>query len=228
MRLAVRYVLSPALALLLAGVVHAQTSSPPGASQGQVTQTYPYTMPLYRNPDVARDLSLTPAQVDRLNRETGRLQTRYRADWDQLSDRERAARRQDLAGRYNADWLRSAGTILNEQQVDRYRQLELQSRGLDAYTDPAVQRRLTLTDAQIRQLAELRDQRATEARNIHPTDRLRTDDSLRRWRDFEVETENRINRILTENQLRRWRDMTGRPFNFPPSGPTPAPGGTGR
>jgi len=37
-----------------------------------------------------------------------------------------------------------------------------------------------------------------------------------------------MNRILTEEQQRTWRDLTGAPYNFPPSGPTPAPGGTGR
>jgi len=226
MRLVARYVLVPALALLLAGTVHAQRTQPPGASQ--VTPAYPYTPPLYYNQDVARALNLTPEQINRLNQETGRLQTSYRTDWDRLNERDRAARRDELLRRYNTDWMRSAGSILNEQQANRYRQLDLQNRGLDALSEAEVQRRLNLTDAQQRQLRELRDRTETERRNLPSTDRLRSDDGLRRWRDFQDQTRSRMNRILTEEQQRSWRDLTGTPYNFPPSGPTPAPGGTGR
>jgi len=210
----------------------AQRTSPPGAAQ--VTPSSPYTTPLYRNPDVARNLDLTRDQIDRLNQATDRLQGRYRDQFDRvnrLDERARDARRQELLRNYSGDWTRSAGDIFNERQMSRYRQLELQSRGLDAFRDPDVRRRLNLTDEQYRKLSDLGTRVDEERQNIPATERLQTRDTLRNWRDFMGRTQRSMNDILTDEQRRAWREMTGDPFDFPPPGlrgPTPPPGGTSR
>jgi hypothetical protein len=226
MRLA-RYTLTTALALLLAGAAHAQQRTSPPSTIG-ITPTFQYAAPLFRNQDVVRDLNLTPDQINRLSQETNRLQTRYSADYNRLNDRDRPARVRELMRTYDEQWLRSAGKVLNQQQLDRYRQLQLQNSGFEAFSDPDVQRRLALTEEQQQQLRQLSEQMARERPNVPTGDRSRVDDGLRRWRDYQDQARERTNRILNERQLQMWREMTGAPYTLPPTGPTPAPGGTGR
>jgi len=227
MHLTGRYLLTAAAALLVAGTAFAQRSSP--ASASQVTPSHPYSPPLYRNPDVARSLELSRDQISRLNELTDRLQARYRGDFDRVGtadERDRAARRDELMRRYNTDWMRAAEEVLNERQRGRYRQLDLQSRGLDVFSDPEVRDRLKLTEGQLEELRGVH-QRAIEERNrFRPTERLRQEDTLRRWRDLEDQTYDRVNRVLTERQRQAWREMMGERYHFPPPGSTNPPGPT--
>src|SRR5262245_6597309 len=149
-------VLAPALACLLVGAAFAQRTAPPTS---QVPPSSPFDSPLYRSPEVARALDLKKDQIDRLNQMTDRLQKRYRDEIDRvgrLDPQAGNARRRELMRTYTEEWNRAAGDIFTEKQQIRSRQLELQARGLDVFTDPTVQRRLDLTDEQRSKLADLR------------------------------------------------------------------------
>src|SRR5215207_9581608 len=98
MRLSIKLLVAPALALLAVTPALAQRSSPPTASQ--VTPSHPMSPPLYQNPEIARSLDLTQDQISRLNQATERLSGRYRDELgrlNRLDERERAGRADELA-----------------------------------------------------------------------------------------------------------------------------------
>jgi len=231
MRLVSKYVLASALAGLLACPALAQRNSP--ASASQITPSR-LDAPLYRTPEVARALDLSRDQVGRLNEMSSTLRARYRDELDRLGrldERTQNARRGEVMRNYAKDWDRGAGKIFSERQMDRYRQLELQSRGVGAFTDPDVQQKLDLTIEQRRRLDDLNSRYNQNLENIHATGRLRKDDTLGSWRDFMGQTRTQVNDILTERQRRTWRGLTGDPLDIPPpglNGPSPPPGGTRR
>src|SRR5206468_4741573 len=94
----VRYVFIFAACLAAVSALPAQ--APPAF------QPSPFPTPLYRMDDVARALELSREQTTRLNDMTERLQNRYRADLDRLSERERATRTPVLVGEYRTDWMK--------------------------------------------------------------------------------------------------------------------------
>ena len=213
----------PAIAAVCLGTVLAR----PGAAQTQSssgttpTTSSGATVPLYRMPDVRRSLNITDQQVNRLNDAYRRAETGYNTEVGRLgdlSDRDRAARIIDLRRSMDTTFLRSAGDILNQNQMTRYHQLEVQRQGVNALSDPDVRRRLILTEDQSRRLADLARRYDRETREI-----LRSQDrdaATRRYNDYVRDTRERVSAILNASQRRIWEQMTGQPYNFSPPFPT--------
>jgi Spy/CpxP family protein refolding chaperone len=236
MRTSRKLALASVVLPLTASVLLAQNPAPPaqnsnpatGTRGGQGQSSFP--SPLYRQDDVARSLNLTADQLSRLNRATDDLQSRYRSDFDRLgslSDRERAARSADLMRRYGTDWSKATSDIFNDQQRSRYGQLDLQYRGIGAFSDPELQRRMNLTDQQIAQMRDL-DTWSLERMREFP-ERMRTsqDRGAQAWSDYRRQGQERLNKILTPEQQRAWSQITGEPYNFRPPVTGTSSSGTG-
>jgi hypothetical protein len=215
MRAIVKGLLATALAGLLA--------TPAGAGKDGQTATGPlasvYRPPLFTNPDVQRALAITPAQLDRLSRATNRLRSAFEDTLGRLGglgERERRSRRDTLVRAYGSELVRATAAILDGQQMSRYRQLEFQSLGPDAFNDPAVAARLNLSEEQrqkLRDLGSRRDREMQDLRSIAERDRAA---ALRRYDLLGGEALRRLEEILTGGQRRAWRDMIGPPFDFRP------------
>jgi hypothetical protein len=178
---------------------------------------------LYRNDTISKVLNLTPLQLERLNKVSDPILSKFADDVNKLGPAltagERAARVAQLQQLAANEWNRSARDVFNEQQYARYQQLQWQHGGFNTLTDPDLQRRFNLSDAQRRQLEESivwsRDQLA-EIRRLPPAER---DRALRQYRDYRAAYQERFGRFLTPEQLRTWREMTGDPFFCPPPCP---------
>jgi len=185
------------------------------------TSTVPLQFPtnLFQVPDVARSLSLTDAQLNRLNAVTGQVQNQFRDQFGRLataSDAERAALALQLDREFSAAWLAGARDVLDARQLARYQQLQAQFGGFATLADPAIQRQLHLTDAQLRALngdLTWRDQQMRDMMRQAALDRAR---AVQMFNDFNRASQDRMNQLLTAEQMRQWAQMTGEPFAFPP------------
>jgi hypothetical protein len=216
----------------LPGNLVAQATAPPGTGAGQAGQPatrFNFPTPLFQQPNVGQTLNLNRDQMTRLNGMTQQLQNRFQGDFNRAftgSGRDRDAAMQALQGRFNSDFMKGAGGIFNDQQMTRYRQLQLQSQGASALLSPDVASRLNLTDEQRTRLRNLDTQYQRQLRDFTGSDASRRADFRNRWETFQRENGQRINGILDENQRRMWSQMTGERFNFAP--PTASgPGGAG-
>jgi hypothetical protein len=182
--------------------------------------TIPYPQPIYRMNDIGKSLKLTPEQTTKLNTITTATQDRFRADYEKagkLSDAERFTRMQDLNRQYSADWSKGARDVLNEDQRNRYQQLNYQYGGFNSLYDPDVQKRLNLTPEQVKNLREQStwsDQQLQEINRVGGTDATK---GGRLYRDYWTTRQERFNKFLTPDQLKTWNQMTGDPYTFQPS-----------
>ena len=218
MRCRARYLLAPSLALVLTGPALAQRPPSPDSSPAAPTQS-PFAAPLYRTPEVTRSLNMTPAQINQLNAAIDRLQSRYRTDAQRLgslSSDVRAQRTSQLQRSYNDDLLKATGGVLDRRQMNRYRQLELQSRGFDAFLDPTVQRQLNLTADQQRQLRTLATQTNRQLQALRPLTG-EADQTQRQRAEIRARALGGVNDLLTPQQRQAWTGMIGQRFNFPPA-----------
>jgi hypothetical protein len=212
------------LALALAGVLAASplwaqvNPQPPRPAPPSTTGYYPPA--LYQMPDVGKTLNLTAEQVASLNKLTEQTQTQFRDPYAKLAalaEAERLAQIQDLNRQYVSDWNKAARDIFNDTQRARYQQLYYQYGGFNAFTDPEIQKRLALTDAQLR---DLRDQQMWSARQMQDVNRLGTTDATKAaqmYRDYWRERQERFNKYLTAEQQKLWREMVGDPYTFQPT-----------
>jgi hypothetical protein len=178
-----------------------------------------FTQPYYLNPSVSQQLKLTDRQLAQLREANARFQAHYQNELGRFAnlsptDRQRVLR--ELEHNYNADNLQAAVTVFTREQASRYRQLELQNRGLGAFTDPPVRRQLNLSSSQVDQLRAL-DERTQRARQ--EIDRAAQGNRVEANRRYEVlqrDTENRVNSILNANQRKALQEMIGERF-VPPT-----------
>jgi len=226
MRRFATYLLAAGCCLVLTAIASAQVSRTPQADQPAPGQGFTFPSPLHAQADVRQSLRLTDDQLRRLGELDTRLQGMYRNDFTRAygtRETDRGAALNQTWGRYRTDWSRGAGEIFNENQMNRYRQLEMQFRGTEALIDADARRRLNLTEDQISRFNELNTQYQRQYRDFLAPDAARQENYRDRWARFRSDYNDRIGGILTEEQRRTWGQMTGERFDFAP--PT---GGRGR
>jgi len=195
----------------------AQPGSTGAAQPGNTTGTLTFG-PL-QSTDVRRSLNITDEQWNRINQSNTQLQTQFRDDLSRLNaltPAERATRWQEIQGRYNTQFLRSAGDVLNPEQMNRLRQLDLQYQGVGAFGSADVQRRLNLTADQQRQLRDIEQQYRRDLDAIRTGSSTNREDAMRRWNDLQRQMQGRTNAILNAEQRQTWTQMTGQPFTYTP------------
>jgi hypothetical protein len=216
-----------ACSLAITTTVSAQTRPPttaPGTAQpqvrpGQTAPTNPYPPELYRMSDVSKSMNLTQDQLTNLNKLTDQTQAKYRDNYNKLgtlNDADRAARAQELNRQYYGDWNKGASGIFNEDQMNRYQQLNFQYGGFNTLNDPAVQKQLNLTPDQIKNLNEhtnWRNQQLQEINGIGVNDPTK---GTQMYQDYWKQHQERFGKYLNSEQQKTWQQMTGEPYGFQP------------
>lgn len=211
-----------AAALASAGMLAAQSPvAPAGSTQlpSSTGQTMPGLVhpPIYRMSGVVNSMNLTADQVRRLNEAESRLQSRYSRQFqglERMNASDRTAREQQLLNSYTNDWNTAAGGILNQNQLGRYRQLELQYGGINALMTPTVQQQLNLTQTQMDQLRQDQQWSQQQLQAVQRQSLSSPDMATRLYQQFLRDRDQRIKKALSPEQQRQWNTLTGEPFQF--------------
>jgi hypothetical protein len=187
--------------------------------------------PWFYNENIRRELNITNDQYSKLQQGYQQLYTRVGPNLvtiEKLPPAEQAPRYQQWTTTMSTDFGKTAAEILNEQQMNRWRQLELQHRGYGSFYDAAVRQRLNLTQTQERQLDLLAQQYGKDMAEIYKLGATDRDTALRRYEALRKANAESMNNVLTPQQQRAWAVMTGQPFNVapqfaPPSTKPPQP-----
>ena len=200
----------------------AQTPTQPQVQPGQArpVQTNVYPPALYQMNDVSKTLNLSREQIDSLNKVTGQVQAQYRDDYNKLgtlNEAERFERAQELNRKYYSDWNKGARDIFKEDQRMRYQQFNYQYGGFNSFYDPEVQKRLNLTERQIKDLSEHSDwsnKQWEEIQRMGTTDPTKATQS---FNEYWKQREERFGKYFTPEQQKVWSGMIGDPYKFQPT-----------
>lgn len=210
--------------ILSAGLI-ALTQAVPGPqvslAQTDVVEFHYYDQtPWFGTPAIRKQLKLDDDQYNRLHRSYVQQWTPYRKSLSTLSaELKEQERQRQLAGYYTTfhrDFYKTVPEVLTDPLVrTRYNQLHYQYLGYGAFTDPDVQERLRLTEAQRRAFNEYyydwRKQMGTYARE-YPTDRVGV---AKRYGETWAQYRQRVNSTLTPEQLKTWNELIGEPYEVP-------------
>jgi hypothetical protein len=175
--------------------------------------------PLYQYANVGRSLNLTDQQVKRLNAANDQLRQRYQsqiARLNGLTETQRAAELQRIQATQQNEYLSSMNGVFTPLQIQRYRQLEYQAQGPAAFSNPEVQKRLNLSDLQIRRLQNLQEESTRDLRSPAQNVGVTGPDAFARYKSFRQDFDERANLLLNEDQRLAWQEMIGEPFAFQP------------
>lgn len=212
------------IAALGLSATYSQAQPPEAQPRATLPQTPVFPKPVYQLDGVNRNLNLTQQQIDRLNDINNRVQTSFRDRFDKVStvaENERAARLQELNRQYQTEWMNGAREVFNENQLNRYRQLNYQYGGYQTFSDPDVQKRLNLTEDQQRRLREEIEWNAVQTRKFNEQAQTDREKAQQFYRDYRKQYDERFNKFLTPEQQKAWRELAGEPYEFQPAFMTP-------
>lgn len=116
-----------------------------------------------------------------------------------------------------AEVMLAISKVLNEKQFTRFKQLELQKRGNEAFKDEAVLKSLKVTDEQKKNLISIVDDSAKEVRELFKAGGGgfgKGGGNPEKMATITKETKEKIYGVLTKDQRKAWREMVGEEFKF--------------
>lgn len=180
---------------------------------------------LLRMPEVQTELKMTQPQIAKIDeaQQTVREAMRevFQGGFQNMTQEER----QKAMAKIEEIQNKAVASILDQTQLKRFKQLELQRAGAMALMRPAVAKELGLTEQQQAKLRELQQKQMEDMRalfqgggfqNMTPEERQQLGQKMQEMRK---KAEEAALGVLTAEQKAKWTEMIGKPFKFPEMGP---------
>jgi hypothetical protein len=172
---------------------------------------------LLRNPDVQKELKLSDEQVTKTKDVLQNVSATFKEKFAALKDtpqEDRQAKMQEIMKAMSAENDKVLKDVLNADQQKRLKQLELQQRGADAFTDPEVEKALSMTAEQKEKIKTLNEDSRKEMREIFQNAAGNFQEAMTKIQTLRKETLEKTTATLTDAQKTKWKEMTGAPFEF--------------
>ena len=172
---------------------------------------------LLGNPSVQKELKLDEAQKEKMTTLVSETREKMASVRDQLQDlqgSERMAKMQELSKPINETVMKSAGEFLKPEQLKRFHEIELQTRGANALTDPVIAKKLGVTSEQETKVKSLMADMQSEMREIQQSAGDDRQAAMQKIMALRKETTTKVMALMTDDQKKAWKEMTGEPFEM--------------
>jgi hypothetical protein len=118
----------------------------------------------------------------------------------------------------NESSLKALGEFLQPEQIARLKQISYQQRGLDAFSDPEVARRLNLTDSQKGDIRTIAQESREGTRGLFGQDLSQEERQAAMKKIAEVRKAalTKVEAKLNDEQQKAWKELLGAPFDYKP------------
>jgi hypothetical protein len=176
---------------------------------------------LLGNASVQKELKLDDTQTEKAKELVQKVNEEMRPKREGLQDlepQERMTKMQEINREANALVLKTAGDFLKPEQITRLHQISYQQRGLQAFSDPEVAKKLNLTDAQKADIKTINDDSMQEMRSIMQGFQDDREGTMKKMTEHRKETLAKASAKLNDEQQKTWKELLGAPFEiqFPP------------
>jgi Spy/CpxP family protein refolding chaperone len=192
---------------LVGGLTTPALAQPPGGFRGGSGF-------LLMNSGVQKELKLTDAQVTKIRDALAKVRADHKDDFEKLRDRDLPREdRAKLTAKINEANTKALAGILKADQAKRLKQITLQTRGVQAFNDPQVQKALKLSDGQKDKLKKLAQESGQKMRELFQGGGD-MQEVMKKVVELRKETMTKAAGVLTDEQKKTWKEMTGTPFEF--------------
>ncbi|HEY2155551.1 MAG TPA: Spy/CpxP family protein refolding chaperone [Isosphaeraceae bacterium] len=172
---------------------------------------------LLSNKSVQKELKVSDEQAEKLNTLATDTMAKNRErfqGFQDLSPEERQSKMREA----QAELHKGLDGVLKPEQVVRFKQVEIQVAGFNAFGTPRVQEALKLTDEQKTKVREISDEArgAMPSREDFQSDR---EAAMKKRAEISKGATEKVTALLTEDQKKSWKDLTGEPFDYKPEAP---------
>jgi hypothetical protein len=170
---------------------------------------------------VQKDLKLDQDQIDKVKKVAADMGEKMRSEMSGLRDlspEERREKMQEVGKKMTEDTMKALADVLKPEQMDRLKQIQLQRRGPQAFTDAEVQKSLNLTDEQKEKIKTINEDLTKEMGDLRGGGRGNPQ-AGEKMAAVRKEATDKIMAVLTDPQKETWKTMTGKPIEIPFGGP---------
>src|SRR5262249_6799619 len=155
---------------------------------------------LLMNKSVQEELKLDEDQVKKIGKVVEEVMAKHQGEFAGLRDLEPEQRRekmQEVTKKVSEDAQKHLTGILKPEQEKRFKQIELQLRGIEAFMDPEVQTALKLADDQKEKIKTIGDDARKEMRTMFQGGGFGDPETRKKIAAFRKETLAKAEAVLT-------------------------------
>jgi len=174
---------------------------------------------LLGNASVQKELKLDDTQVEKAKEVAEKARekmTEMRETLQGLDQEERRTKQAELTKEMNESTLKAVGAFLKAEQVTRLKQISYQQRGLQAFSDPEIAKKLNLTDSQksdIQAISQetMESSRGLFSQNSTPEERA---EGMKKFAEIRKAALTKVETKLNDEQQKTWKELLGAPFEI--------------
>jgi len=176
---------------------------------------------LIGNESVQKELKLDDKQIEKVKEIAAKNREKMTAAQEETKDLDQEERRTKMTAlgkEMNESTLKALAEFVKPEQIARLHQISHQVRGANAFTDPEVAKKLSLTDAQQSEIKSIVDDSNTARREIFQSLNDDREAGMKKLAELNKETLAKVTAKLNDEQQKTWKEMIGSPFEivFPP------------
>lgn len=175
---------------------------------------------LINNEAVQKELKLSEEQVTKAKEAVQSINEKYMEEFAKLQDLDQAERfpkMREIMGKQTEEVYAALAKDWKPEQVKRIKQIGVQQQGLQAFSSPAVDKVLKLTDEQKEKIRTFAMEQGEEMQGLRggggdPAETMKKMTAMRK--EFLAKGV----AVLTDDQKKEWKELTGEPFDVPMAG----------
>ena len=179
---------------------------------------------LIGNTGVQKELKLDDTQTEKAKEVAAKNREKMQAarqELQGLDQDERRTKMQELTKEMNESTMKALGEVLKPDQIKRLHEISYQVRGANAFSDPELAKKLSLTEAQKGDIKTITDESNAEVREIFQSAGDDREAAMKKIAEHRKETLTKIVGKLNDEQQKTWKELIGAPFEYKPD---PRPG----
>jgi Spy/CpxP family protein refolding chaperone len=172
--------------------------------------------------EMIEELKLTPDQVSKIKDVAQKVASKHEADraaLQDLSPTERREKMQELTKTVTEEVMAGLSDTLKPDQVKRIKEIQLQQRGPQAFTDVEVAKALSLSDEQKAKIKSINEDLTAEMAAARGQGGGGGGGgggaaNFQKMAAARKEAMTKIEKVLNEDQKKTWHEMTGKTFEM--------------
>jgi len=172
---------------------------------------------LIGNESVQKELKLDDTQVTKAKELADKNREKFMAAREETKDldqEERQKKTTELMKEVNQSTLKAVGEFLKPEQLTRLHQISYQARGVLAFADPEVAKKLNITDAQKADIKTIADESNEAMRELRSGFRDDPEGTQKKITEHRKETLSKAVAKLNDEQQKTWKELIGAPFEL--------------
>ena len=172
---------------------------------------------LIGNESVQKELKLDDTQVAKAKEVAEKNMEKMRAAREEnqgLEREEMMKKMQELGKEMNASTKKAIGEFLKPEQLTRLDQISCQTRGVMAFADPEIAKKLNITDAQKGEIKTITDDMNEQMRELRSGFADDREGTMKKMTELRKETLGKVVAKFNDEQQKTWKEMIGAPFEL--------------